>query len=114
MAAPNPTNAGPAESLPIVDIRPLLSRLWPLHPEVTADEISDAIAYFFTGQVSEAQASALLICLHFTGWDRQAEVLAGTAGKMMKAAARIDAEQLRKVVETRGRPEGLYRGGLVC
>lgn len=112
MAAPNPASAGPAESLPPVDIKPLLSRLWPLHPEVTADEISDAISYFFTGQVSEAQASALLICLHFTGWDRQAEVLAGTAGKMMKAAARIDAEQLKKVVATRGRPEGLYRGGL--
>ncbi|KAK3352922.1 anthranilate phosphoribosyltransferase-like protein [Lasiosphaeria hispida] len=101
--------------LPHIDIKPLLSRLWPLgHSKpVTADEIAQAISYFFTNQVSDVQASSLLICLHFTGLDRQADVLEKTAAAMLKAAAQIDAGELRAVVEKRGRKEGAYQGGLV-
>jgi anthranilate phosphoribosyltransferase len=53
------------------------------------------------------------MCLHFTGLDRQAEVLAKCAAAMRKAAAQIDASDLRSVVKARGRPEGTYQGGLV-
>lgn len=104
------------QQLPKVDIKPLLSRLWPLgHPDpVSPDEIAEAISYFFTNQVTDVQAGSLLMCLHFTGLDRQAEVLQKTAAQMLKSAARIDSESLRAVVEKRGRKEGDYHGGLVC
>ncbi|KAK0636522.1 glycosyl transferase [Bombardia bombarda] len=103
-----------SQQLAPVDIKPLLSRLWPLgHPKpVTADEIAEAISYFFTNQVSDVQASSLLMCLHFTGLDRHADVLAKTAAAMLKASAQIDKTALRSVVEQRGRKEGNYNGGL--
>jgi anthranilate phosphoribosyltransferase len=104
-----------AVQLPQVDIKPLLARLWPLEPHkpVTADEIAEAISYFFTNQVSDVQAGSLLMCLHFTGLDRKAEVMAGCAAAMRTAAAQIDASELRSVVEQRGRKEGSYEGGMV-
>lgn len=98
-----------------VDIRPLLGRLWPLPDGVaapTGEEIADAIAYFFTNQISDVQAGSLLMCLHFTGRDRQADVMAGCADRMRKAAAKIDAGELQKIVAERGRKEGHYHGGL--
>ncbi|KAK3318894.1 anthranilate phosphoribosyltransferase-like protein [Apodospora peruviana] len=100
---------------PQVDLKPLLARLWPLgHADpVTADEIAEAISYFFNNQVSEVQAGSLLMCLHFTGLDRQADVLSKTAAAMLKAATQINADELRAVVEKRGRKEGAYNGGLV-
>lgn len=112
--AAQPQVALAADSLPHVDIKPLLSRFWPQgHPNpVTADEIADAISHFFTNQVSDVQASSLLMALHFTGLDRHADVLAKTAAAMLKAAAQIDATNLRSVVERRGRKEGAYEGGL--
>jgi anthranilate phosphoribosyltransferase len=99
----------------MVDLKPLLSRLWPLapHKPVTAEEIAEAISYFFTNRVSEVQAGSLLMCLHFTGLDREAKVLAACAAAMRKAAAKIDATALRAVVSEKGRKEGLYEGGLV-
>lgn len=105
-----------AEDLPKINIKKLLTRLWPLgHPDpVTPDEIADAISYFFTNQISDVQAGALLMCLHFTGLDRSAEVLSKTAQVMLKAAAQTDLEELRQVIEKRGRQEGAYNGGLVC
>jgi len=111
---PSPST-GSGQQLPLVDIKNLLSRLWPLgHPKpVTADEIAEAISYFFTNQVSVAQASSLLIALHFTGLDRQSDVLAKTAAAMLKAAAQVDVAELQSVVERRGRKEGSYNGGLV-
>ncbi|KAK0643339.1 anthranilate phosphoribosyltransferase-like protein [Cercophora newfieldiana] len=107
-----PASAG--SELPVVDLKPLLTRLWPAgHPQpATADEIAEAISHFFTNQVSDVQASSLLVGLHFTGLDRQADVLAKTASAMLKAAARIDATELQAVVEKRGRKEGGYNGGL--
>ena len=103
------------EDLPRIDLKPLLARLWPVgHPDpVTPEQIAEAISYFFTNQVSDVQAGALLMCLHFTGLDRQAEVLANTAGCMLKSAAKIDQSALRAAVEARGRKEGGYGGGLV-
>lgn len=103
------------QALPRVDLKPLLARLWPVgHPDpVTPTEIAEAISHFFTNRVSDAQAGALLMCLHFTGLDRQAEVLAKTAERMLEAAAKIDQSVLRAVIDARRRKEGQYRGGLV-
>lgn len=95
----------------IVDIKPLLKRMWPQQPDVTADEISDAIAYFFTDRIDDVQTGALLMCLHFTGLDRDPEVLSQCAQKMLKAAAQVDSDLLHQVIQTRGRKEGNYRGG---
>ncbi|KAK3688336.1 glycosyl transferase [Podospora appendiculata] len=113
MSSQQRPSAAPAP-LPQVDIKPLLARLWPLgHVDpVTADEIAEAISYCFTNQVSEVQAGSLLMCLHFTGLDRHADVLAKTAAAMLKSAAQIDSDELRSVVEARGRKEGAYEGGL--
>jgi anthranilate phosphoribosyltransferase len=84
------------------------------HPDpVSPDQIAEAISYFFTNQVSDVQAGSLLMTLHFTGLDRQAEVLAKTAECMLKAAAKIDEPELRAAIEGRRRKEGEYQGGLV-
>ncbi|EAQ87847.1 hypothetical protein CHGG_04466 [Chaetomium globosum CBS 148.51] len=107
--------APPTEDQPLVNLKPLLARLWPLgHPDpVSPVEIAEAISHFFTNQVSEVQAGALLMCLHFTGLDRQAEVLAKTAECMLKSAAKIDQPLLRAAIDARRRKEGQYEGGLV-
>lgn len=100
-------------ALPMVDIRPLLTKLWPVHTSVTPHEIAEAISHFFTNQVTEAQTASLLMALHFTKMDFRADVLAQTAYVMRQAAAQIPVEELREVIERRGRKEGNYRGGLV-
>ncbi|KAM3071181.1 anthranilate phosphoribosyltransferase [Clarireedia jacksonii] len=98
----------------IVSITPLLRRLWPSPGEnhVSASEIAFAISHIFTDSLSPVQTGALLTCLHFTGWDRKADVLAKCAESMRKAALPIDLEALNKVVKAVGRPEGGYKGGL--
>lgn len=104
-------------SLPPVDLKPLLAKLWPVPTGevVSAEEIATAVSYFFTAQVSEAQTAALLICLHFTGLDRRADVIAACAKAMRAAAAKMpDPDALKEVVARRGRKEGAYNGGLVC
>ena len=103
------------EDPPRIDLKPLLARLWPLgHPDqVSPDQIAEALSYFFTNQVSDVQAGALLMCLHFTGLDREAEVLAKTAERMLSAAAKVDQTALRAAVDGRRRREGGYNGGLV-
>lgn len=96
-------------------ITALLRRLWP-EPgsnNVTAEEIALAISHIFTDQLSPVQTGALLTCLHFTGWDRRADVIAKCATAMRDAASQIDREGLEEVVKARGRPEGDYHGGLV-
>lgn len=96
-------------------ITPLLKRLWPSPGDnnVTADEIALAIAHIFTDQLSPVQTGALLTCLHFTGWDRRADVIAKCAAAMREAASQIDRPGLEKVVKARGKSEGDYHGGLV-
>jgi anthranilate phosphoribosyltransferase len=98
-----------------ISITPLLTRLWPSPGDrnVTAEEIALAISHIFTEQLSPVQTGALLTCLHFTGWDRRADVIAKCAEAMRDAASQMDRDALAEVVKSRGRPEGDYKGGLV-
>jgi anthranilate phosphoribosyltransferase len=98
-----------------ISITPLLKRLLPTPGEnnVTAEEIALAISHIFTNQLSPVQTGALLTCLHFTGWDRRADVIAKCAAAMRDAAAPVDLETLSRVVLARDRSEGDYHGGLV-
>lgn len=103
----------PDSSLPPVDLKPLLTKLWPLRNDVSAEEIAEAISHFFTNQVTEAQTSALLIALHFTKLDFRADVLQKTAGVMLKAAEDIPVDELKATLAKRAKKEGTYNGGLV-
>lgn len=96
-------------------ITALLKRLWPTPNafEVSAVEIAAAVSHIFTNSLSPVQTGALLTALHFTGKDREADVLAKCAQAMRQAAAQIDHHELREVVQRRGRKEGAYDGGLV-
>jgi len=98
-----------------ISITPLLRRLWPSPGDanVTAEEIALAISHIFTDQLSPVQTGALLTCLHFTGWDRRADVIAKCAEAMREAASPINGDTLQNVVRARGKPEGDYKGGLV-
>lgn len=98
----------------VVDIRPLLQRMWPdpAKENVTAQEIADAVSLIFPNTLSPVQTGSLLTCLHFTGWDRRADVLAATSSAMRSAAAEIEMVALSDVVARKGRPEGRYLGGL--
>jgi anthranilate phosphoribosyltransferase len=98
-----------------ISITPLLRRLWPSPGEsnVTAEEIALAISHIFTDQLSPVQTGALLTCLHFTGWDRRADVIAKCAEAMREAASQINRKELERVVKAHGRPDGDYQGGLV-
>ncbi len=111
MSNPNVEPSAPQH----ISITPLLRRLWPAPGEanVTAEEVALAISHIFTDQLSPVQTGALLTCLHFTGWDRKADVIASCAQAMRDAAAVIDKEGLSAVVKRKGRPEGRYQGGLV-
>ncbi|KAI1308139.1 glycosyl transferase [Xylaria venustula] len=98
----------------VVDIRPLLQRLWP-DPEkekVTAHEIAEAISLIFVNKLSPVQTGSLLTALHFTGWDRRADVLAEASAAMRRHAAKIDFEGLENAISKSRRPEGDYLGGL--
>jgi anthranilate phosphoribosyltransferase len=99
----------------VVSITPLLKRLWPSPGEadVTASEIALAISHIFTNSLTPVQAGALLTALHFTGWDRRADVIASCAETMRDAAAQVDRAALQAVIKSKGRKEGSYRGGLV-
>ncbi|XXG98055.1 hypothetical protein Hte_004373 [Hypoxylon texense] len=96
------------------DIRPLLQRLWPdpAKENVTAREIADALSLIFTNRLSPVQTGSLLTALHFTGWDRRADVLAEASAAMRHHAATIDFPRLESVIAKRRRPEGKYHGGL--
>ncbi|KAI1430406.1 glycosyl transferase [Xylaria sp. FL1777] len=98
----------------VVDIRPLLQRLWP-DPEkenVTAHEIAEAISLIFVNKLSPVQTGSLLTALHFTGWDRRADVLAEASAAMRRHAAKIDFQGLENVISKARRREGNYLGGL--
>ncbi|KAI0145587.1 anthranilate phosphoribosyltransferase [Xylariaceae sp. FL1272] len=116
MAANTQPNSIAMQDQPaLVDIRPLLQRLWPdpAKQNVTADEISEALSYIFVNKLSPVQTGSLLTALHFTGWDRRADVLAGTSAAMRHHAAHIDFTALENAIAKRRRPEGRYNGGLV-
>ncbi|KAI1205218.1 anthranilate phosphoribosyltransferase [Annulohypoxylon truncatum] len=97
-----------------VDIRPLLQRLWPdpAKENVTAKEIADALSLIFVNKISPVQTGSLLTALHFTGWDRRADVLAEASAAMRSHAASIDFAAFESVIAKRRRPEGKYNGGL--
>jgi hypothetical protein len=101
---------------PKISITPLLKRLW---HETTGEsrptcvEIAAAVSYIFTNSLSEVQTGALLTCLHFTGRDRQADVLSQCSDAMRTYATQIDTDGLSKIIAQRGRKEGSYHGGLV-
>lgn len=99
----------------VVSITPLLKRLWPSPGDnkVTAEEIALAISRIFTDELSPVQTGALLTCLHFTGWDIRADVIAKCAQVMREAASQINQEELSRIVREQGHPEGEYHGGLV-
>ncbi|KAG6024544.1 hypothetical protein E4U41_001742 [Claviceps citrina] len=104
---------GPGEpNLPPVDLKPLLTQLWPLKSDVSAEDIAEAISHFFTNQVTEAQTAALLMALHFTKLDFRADVLQKTAAVMLKAAEQIPVDEINAVLARRARREGTYNGGL--
>lgn len=107
------STAGPPQPPPVVDITNLLRRLWPQQPNVTADEISDAVAHFFSDRIDDVQTGALLMTLHFTGLDRDPKVLSQCARKMLQAAARVDSNLLASIIQTRGLKQGSYQGGFV-
>lgn len=102
-------------SLPNVSITPMLKRLWPagVEPHVSADEIATAISHIFTNQLSPVQTGALLTCLHFTGRDTKADVIAKCAAAMREASSPLDKGALLEVVKKKGMSEGHYNGGLV-
>ena len=97
-------------------ITPLLKRLWHETSEnkPSASEIAGALGLIFTNSLSEVQTGALLTCLHFTGEDRKADILTKCAQAMRDFSTGIDVGGLGKVIESRGRREGSYQGGLVC
>lgn len=101
------------DGLEPVNIKPLLTKLWPTTNAVTPDEIAEAISHFFTNQVTEAQTASLLMALHFTELDFNPTVLAKCAAAMLKVAAPIPVKELGAVIEKRNLKEGDYRGGLV-
>ncbi|PSR80014.1 glycosyl transferase [Coniella lustricola] len=113
------SSAGPDQPPSVVDIKDLLRRLWPApttaasssSPAVSPTEISDAIAHFFTDRIDDVQTGALLMCLHFTGLDRDPAVLSLCARKMLQAAAQVDSSLLARVIQERGHKEGNYHGG---
>ncbi|KAK1717397.1 hypothetical protein CaCOL14_003365 [Colletotrichum acutatum] len=113
--ASQPPVAGSDAALPLIDIKPLLKKLWPVPDAglaVSADEIAEAISHFFTHQVSDTQAASLLIALHFTNLDRRADVMARSAHYMRRAAAKVDFDDLSRVVKQKALGAGTYAGGL--
>ncbi|PFH57350.1 hypothetical protein XA68_15191 [Ophiocordyceps unilateralis] len=112
MTTPSPTLSHNENGVPLVDIKPLLIKLWPLGKEVSPDDIAEAISHLFTNSVTEAQAASLLVALHFTAMDMRADVLARCARVMLQAVCRSPVDDIRAALGRRARPEGSYRGGL--
>ncbi|KAB8072108.1 glycosyl transferase [Aspergillus leporis] len=97
-----------------ISISPLLQKLaYPTeHLPVDAGDIASAFALIFEDRLSAIQTAALLTLLHSTGRDRDAEVIAKCSHRMREAASQVDRATLKKVIKTRGRKEGTYKGGL--
>ncbi len=98
-----------------ISITPLLRRLWPSpgKENVQPSEIAFAISHIFTDSLSPVQTGALLTALHFTGWDRRADVIARCASVMRDASAPVDIPALQSVTRRRSLNRGSYGGGLV-
>ncbi|KAL4861721.1 hypothetical protein BDV12DRAFT_59569 [Aspergillus spectabilis] len=97
-----------------VSISPLLKKLAYPASEVAveASEIASAFALIFEDRLSDIQTAALLTLLHSTQLDKDAEVIAMCSHRMREAARQTDRDALRKAIQSRGKNEGNYRGGL--
>jgi anthranilate phosphoribosyltransferase len=105
--------ATPAAHPGYISVTPLLKQLATLTGalKATPKDIAAAVTLVFEDRISPIQFSLLLWALHTTGMDHNPEVLASTA-KYMRA--QVDHAALRSAVSARAKPEGNYRGGLVC
>ena len=94
-------------------ISPLLKDLTePANKNISAEAIAGAFELLFENRVSDVQCASLLTALHASGRDREPLVIAKCAQGMRAAAAQVDRRALQKVVRSRGRKEGSYKGGL--
>ncbi|OQN98854.1 hypothetical protein B0A48_15200 [Cryoendolithus antarcticus] len=96
-------------------IAPLLKQLVTLESakKVDSQEIAAAVKLIFDNRISPLQFGILLYALHTTGLDHEPAVLAATAAHMRAACPQIDRDALHRVIESKGKAEGNYRGGLV-
>jgi len=94
---------------PSFSLLPLLKKISAKPSDVTADEVTDAIARVSRNQCSPVQTGALLTAMHYTGLDMRADVIAGAAEAMRAAGVKIDGLKLHP----RGEGAGAYQGGLV-
>ncbi|KAI9371471.1 glycosyl transferase [Aspergillus egyptiacus] len=97
-----------------ISITPLLKKLaYPASEiAVEASEIASAFALIFEDRLSDVQTAALLTLLHSTQLDKNAEVIAKCSQRMREAARQTDRAALTKAIQSRGKQEGNYRGGL--
>lgn len=105
--APQAASKGP----PTISISGLLKEL-KSSASIHENEIAAAFSLIFDNSLSAIQCSSLLSLLGLSGRDQEPLVLATCATRMREAAAQIDRESLRRVIRTRGRRAGAYRGGL--
>ncbi|KAL2810478.1 glycosyl transferase [Aspergillus granulosus] len=107
--------ASPARQKPeSISISPLLKKLAYPASEVAveASEIASAFALIFEDRLSDIQTAALLTLLHSTQLDKDPEVIAKCSHRMRAAARQVDRAALQKAIQSRGKAEGKYRGGL--
>ncbi|KAL3450997.1 glycosyl transferase [Aspergillus insuetus] len=97
-----------------ISISPLLKKLAYPASEVAveASEIASAFALIFEDRLSDIQTAALLTLLHSTQLDKHPEVIAKCSHRMREAARQTDKAALHKAIQSRGKSEGKYRGGL--
>ncbi|OJJ57508.1 hypothetical protein ASPSYDRAFT_59025 [Aspergillus sydowii CBS 593.65] len=97
-----------------ISISPLLKRLAYPASEVAveATEIASAFALIFEDRLSDIQTAALLTLLHSTQLDKNAEVIAKCSYRMREAASHTDKAALTQAIQSRGKHEGNYKGGL--
>lgn len=97
-----------------VSISPLLKQLATIESgsHVSALDIAAAVELVFENKISPVQFALLLWALHSTYTDTRPEVLAACAQSMRVAAAQVNVEQLRAVIESKSLKQGNYHGGL--
>ncbi|KAL4811241.1 glycosyl transferase [Aspergillus unguis] len=107
-------SAAPRQKPESISISPLLKKLAYPASEVAveASEIAAAFALVFEDRLSDIQLAALLTLLHSTQLDKDAEVIAKCSHRTREAARQTDKAALSKAIQSRGKKEGNYRGGL--
>ncbi|KAL4955645.1 glycosyl transferase [Aspergillus filifer] len=97
-----------------ISISPLLKKLAYPASEVAveASEIASAFALIFEDRLSDIQTAALLTLLHSTQLDKDPEVIAKCSDRMREAARQTDKAALKQAIQSRGKKEGNYMGGL--